>query len=39
MRMERLLIEGFCDGKKTDMKCPCNGSLELGGTLYKMFEV
>ena len=35
MRMEHLLIEGFCDGRKTDMKCPCNGSLEWGGHCIK----
>ena len=30
MRMEHLLIEGFCDGRKTNVECPCKGGLEWG---------
>ena len=30
MRMKHLLIEGFCNGRKTDTGCPCKGKLEWG---------
>ncbi|MDE7267293.1 MAG: hypothetical protein K2N89_07505 [Lachnospiraceae bacterium] len=30
MRMKHLLIEGYCDERKTNTECPCKGTLEWG---------
>lgn len=30
MKMEHLIIEGFCDGNENQDKYPCNGTLKFG---------